>query len=132
MLHRTKLCASAFLANKANRNESHVAQIVFFDLERIKDPAVREAFQSEFRVIRGLNSTLSEYQLVAEKDAASGYAGLNASLRITDGVFTSDDVIIDFPTKGLVLRSGDGHYWRVTIDATIPTLVLTDTGVSVP
>ncbi len=57
------------------------------------------------------------YQKESEKDQASGYAGLNASSRTTKGVDTTDDVIIDLATKGLVLKDTQGtpHYWRVSV-----------------
>lgn len=68
-----------------------------------------------------LTSTqLGNIQYTTAKDSASGYAGLNASSRVTKGVDTTDDVIIDLATKGLVLKDTQGtpHYWRVTIDNT--------------
>lgn len=57
-------------------------------------------------------------ELLVNKDTASGYAGLNASSRITKGTDSTDDVIVDLATKGLVLKDTQGspHYWRVTID----------------
>lgn len=54
-------------------------------------------------------------EVQSNKNASSGYAGLNASSRITRGVDTTDDVIVDLTTKGLVLKSPDGNYWRGTI-----------------
>ncbi len=65
----------------------------------------------------GLSVDTTTLQLKSEKDAASGYAGLNAVSRITKGVETTDDLIIDLATKGLVLKDTQGtpHYWRVTI-----------------
>lgn len=73
------------------------------------------------------------YQKESEKDAASGYAGLNASSRTTKGVDTTDDLIVDLATKGLVLKDTQGspHYWRVTI-STLGVLVTTDLGTSKP
>jgi hypothetical protein len=73
------------------------------------------------------------YQKESEKDAASGYAGLNASSRTTKGVDTTDDVIVDDATNGLVLKDTQGtpHYWRVTVDNT-GTLVITDVGTTKP
>ena len=69
----------------------------------------------------------------ANKDAASGYAGLNASSRITKGVDTTDDVIVDDATNGLVLKDTQGtpHYWRVTVN-NVGTLVITDLGTTKP
>ncbi len=75
----------------------------------------------------------TQYQKESEKDAASGYAGLDASSRITKGTITSDDVIIDLATKGLVLKdpAGTPHYWRVTVNA-VGALVITDIGTTAP
>ena len=57
------------------------------------------------------------YQPLSEKNAANGYAGLNSSSRTTKGVDTTDDIIIDLATKGLVLKDTQGtpHYWRVDV-----------------
>lgn len=38
-----------------------------------------------------------------------------AGNRMVKGVDTTDDVIVDDNSKGLVLRSPDGSYWRVTV-----------------
>lgn len=72
-------------------------------------------------------------QVVSEKNAANGYAGLNASSRTTKGVDTTDDVVIDLATKGLVLKDTQGtpHYWRVTI-STLGVLQTTDLGTTKP
>lgn len=75
----------------------------------------------------------TQYQLESEKDGASGYAGLNASSRIVKGVDTTDDVIVDLATKGLVLKDTQGtpHYWRGTI-STLGVLTFADLGASKP
>lgn len=67
------------------------------------------------------------------KNSNSGYAGLNSVGRITKGADTTDDVIIDTATKGLVLKDTQGtpHYWRVTVDNT-GNLVTTDLGTTKP
>ena len=39
-----------------------------------------------------------------------------AGNRMINGVDTTDDVIVDDNSKGLVLRSPDGDYWRISID----------------
>lgn len=67
------------------------------------------------------------------KDAANGYAGLNASSRTTKGIDTTDDLIVDLATKGLVLKDTQGtpHYWRVTIN-TSGALVTSDLGTTKP
>lgn len=72
-------------------------------------------------------------QVVSEKNSANGYAGLNASSRTTKGVDTTDDVIIDLATKGLVLKDTQAtpHYWRVTI-STLGVLQTADLGTTKP
>lgn len=74
-----------------------------------------------------------QYQLGTAKDAANGYAGLNSASRVTKGVDTTDDVIIDLATKGLVLKDTQGtpHYWRITI-SNLGALVITDLGTTKP
>lgn len=88
--------------------------------------------------ITGTPTTLAGYgisdaQGTSEKDTANGYAGLNASSRTTKGVDTTDDVIVDTSTKGLVLKDNAGtpHYWRVTVSAA-GALVVTDLGTTKP
>lgn len=75
----------------------------------------------------------TQYQKESEKDAVSGYAGLNASSRITKGVDTTDDLIIDLATKGLVLvdTQATAHYWRITVN-NAGALVITDVGTVKP
>lgn len=75
----------------------------------------------------------TQYQRESEKDAASGYAGLSAASRTTKGVITTDDLIVNLATKGLVLKDTQGtpHYWRVTV-TTLGVLVTTDLGTSAP
>jgi len=53
--------------------------------------------------------------------------------RISKGVDTTDDVIIDLATKGLVLKdtAGTPHYWRITVN-TSGVLVTTDLGTTKP
>jgi hypothetical protein len=75
----------------------------------------------------------SRYQQSSAKNAASGYAGLNASSRITKGADAQDDLVIDLASKGLVLKDTQGtpHYWRVTI-SNAGALVITDVGTTKP
>ncbi len=90
-------------------------------------------------IITGKPTTLSGYgitdpvELTTRKNAANGYAGLNASQRTTKGVDTTDDVVIDLATKGLVLKDTQAtpHYWRVTI-STVGVLTTTDLGTTKP
>jgi len=69
----------------------------------------------------------------ANKNAASGYAGLNSVSRTTKGVDTTDDVIIDLATKGLVLKDTQGtpHYWRLSV-STLGVLMTSDLGTTKP
>jgi hypothetical protein len=80
-----------------------------------------------------LDNDHTQYQLGSGKDVASGYAGLDASSRTTKGVITTDDLIVNLATKGLVLKDAavTPHYWRVTI-STLGALVTTDLGTSAP
>ena len=81
----------------------------------------------------GGSDALTGYEVTSAKNAASGYAGLSSASRITKGVITTDDVIVDLATKGLVLKDAAGtpHYWRVTI-STLGVLTTTDLGTSPP
>ena len=89
--------------------------------------------------ITGTPTTLAGYgitdpvELTTNKNNSSGYAGLNAASRTTKGVDTTDDIVIDLATKGIVLKdtAGTPHYWRVTIN-TSGALVTTDLGTSYP
>ncbi len=80
-----------------------------------------------------VDSLLSAKEATANKNTNNGYAGLNAVGRTTKGVDTTDDVIIDLATKGLVLKDTQGtpHYWRVTI-STLGVLTTTDLGTTKP
>lgn len=75
----------------------------------------------------------TQYQKETEKNAVSGYAGLDAASRITKGADTTDDIIIDLATKGLVLKDTQGtpHYWRLTV-STLGVLTTTDLGTGKP
>lgn len=73
----------------------------------------------------------TQYQQESEKDAANGYAGLNASSRTVKGVDTTDDLIVDSTTKGPVLKSPNGHYWRLDVDDS-GGIGTTDLGTSKP
>jgi hypothetical protein len=56
---------------------------------------------------------------------------LNGASRTTKGVTTTDDVIVASPTKGVVLQSPNGHYWRLSISNT-GTISSTDLGTTSP
>lgn len=70
---------------------------------------------------------------ITRKNAASGYAGLNASSRVTKGADTTDDLIVDMATKGLVLKDSQAtpHYWRVTANGA-GNVDITDIGTTKP
>ena len=78
-----------------------------------------------------VDTNLAAKENTANKDAVSGYAGLNASSRITKGVDTTDDVITDSITKGPVMKSPNGHYWRATI-SNVGVVTWTDLGTTKP
>lgn len=81
--------------------------------------------------VTSLTTDLGNKQATSAKDQASGYAGLNSASRITKGAITTDDIIINLATKGLVLKDTDGHYWRVTV-TTLGALTISDLGTSAP
>ena len=51
--------------------------------------------------------------------------------RMVRGVDTKDDLIVNNDATGVVLKSPDGHYWRVTVDNT-GALTTTDLGTTKP
>jgi len=65
------------------------------------------------------------------------YSGIDAGgnggngNRWGSGIDTTDDVIIDDSDSGLVLKSPDGHYWRVQV-TNAGALTITDVGTSKP
>lgn len=73
------------------------------------------------------------YQKESEKDQPAGYAGLNANSRTTAGVITTDDLIVNLSTKGLILKDSAGtpHFWRISV-STLGVLTTTDLGTSPP
>ena len=87
-------------------------------------------------LITGTPTTLAGYgitdgQSTSQKDSPSGYAGLNASSRVTKGIDTTDDIITDSTTKGTVMKSPNGHYWRATI-SDLGVITWTDLGTTKP
>ena len=88
--------------------------------------------------ITGTPTTLAGYgitdaEALAHKNAVSGYAGLNAASRTTKGVDTTDYIISDDATKGVVLKdtAGTSHYWRLNV-STIGVITTTDLGTTKP
>lgn len=51
--------------------------------------------------------------------------------RITNGIDTTDDIITDSTTKGIVLKSPNAHYWRATI-SNAGVVTWTDLGTTKP
>lgn len=90
-------------------------------------------------LITGTPTSLAGYgitdpvELTTNKNNANGYAGLSSVSRTTKGVDTTDDVIIDTSTKGLVLKdtAGTPHYWRISV-STLGVLTATDLGTTKP
>lgn len=87
-------------------------------------------------IITGTPTTLAGYgitdgQSTSQKDSPSGYAGLNSVSRTTKGVDTTDDVITDSTTKGIVMKSANGHYWRSSI-SNVGVVTWTDLGTTKP
>jgi len=104
---------------------------------KVRD-AINAAASVSWSIVTDRPTSLAGYgitdaQNISGKDAASGYAGLNASSRTTKGVDTTDDLIVDLATKGLVLKDTQAtpHYWRVTI-STLGVLTTTDLGTTKP
>lgn len=59
------------------------------------------------------------------------HALLDEAGRMINGVDTTDDVIVDSATRGLVLKGTDGHYWRITVGP-LGLLTQTDLGTTKP
>ena len=51
--------------------------------------------------------------------------------RITNGIDTTDEIIVDSTTAGLVLKSPNLHYWRATI-SNAGVVTWTDLGTTKP
>lgn len=107
-------------------------------IEKVRYQVNNLLTQLDWNLIVNKPTTLAGYgitdaQNISGKDSASGYAGLNSASRIVKGVDTTDDVIVDDATNGLVLKDTQGtpHYWRVTVDNT-GTLVISDLGTTKP
>lgn len=90
----------------------------------------------KWSLITGTPTTLAGYgitdgQNISQKDQANGYAGLNAATRVDKGLITTDYVICDTSTQGLVLKSASGHYWLVSV-SNAGALSTTDLGTTHP
>lgn len=99
------------------------------DLQNIQGGSSTESYH-----LTSANAALvPNAEQTTNKNAASGYAGLNSSSRIIKGADTTDDLIVDTNSKGLVLKDNAGtpHYWRITINSA-GTLVITDLGTTKP
>lgn len=91
----------------------------------------------KWSLIQNTPTTLTGYgitdpvELTTHKDAASGYAGLNSNSRVTKGIQTTNYIVADTSTQGLVLKSPNGHYWLISISNT-GTFGSTDLGTTSP
>lgn len=114
---------------KVRRAINDVNLINHNDLQNIQGGTTGEYYH----MTAAQNTALTTAENTNNKNNANGYAGLNASSRTTKGVDTTDDVIIDLATKGLVLKDTQAtpHYWRVTISTT-GVLTTTDLGTTKP
>lgn len=104
--------------------------------ERIRFLVNSQLESISWSIITGTPNNLSGYGITdgestTNKDSANGYAGLNSVSRITKGVDTTDDVITDSTTKGPVMKSPNGHYWRATI-SDVGVITWTDLGTTKP
>lgn len=84
------------------------------------------------------NNNLNGNTSGAISDASTGTTkfvanNVGATTRSTVGVDSSDDLIVNTATKGLVLKDTQGtpHYWRVTV-SNAGALVITDLGTTKP
>lgn len=64
-------------------------------------------------------------------DAINGTEATSGGNRWRGGVQTTDDVIIDNSDAGVILKSPDGHYWRVQV-TNFGALTTTDLGTTLP
>jgi hypothetical protein len=74
--------------------------------------------------------TTDEYYHLSLDDY-DNLGGGGGSGRVRKGTDTTDDIVIDSTTAGLVLLDTDGHYWRVKIN-TSGVLTTTDLGTTKP
>ncbi len=81
---------------------------------------------NDLQSIQGGSST-ERYHLTAAQHTST------TATRSPRGVDTTDDIIVDLATKGLVLKDTQGtpHYWRLTV-TTLGVLVTTDLGTTKP
>lgn len=70
-------------------------------------------------------------EVQSNRNANGGYAGLDSVQRVQRGVDTTDDLIVVTTTKGVVLRSPDGNYWRGTI-SNLGVVTWTNLGLTKP
>ena len=88
----------------------------------LSDLAVRE--HNTLQAIQG-GSAGERYHLTSAQHTEA------IATRSTRGVDTTDDVIVDDSVNGLVLKSPDGHYWRLQVSNT-GVVSTTDLGTTKP
>lgn len=78
-----------------------------------------------------LQGDLVKYQSYDQRNTAGGYAGLNKVSRTVRGADTVDDLIVDDAAHGLILKSPNGHYWRLSV-SNVGVVLATDLGTTKP
>ena len=83
--------------------------------------------------IADLTAALANVVIPIQEDRIQILEVVNALARATKGIDTTDDLIVDLATKGLVLKDTQAtpHYWRVTVD-NAGALVISDVGTAKP
>lgn len=92
--------------------------------KKVRD-AINNSASVAWTAITGTPTTVAGYGIT---NAATTVGG-----RVTNGTDTTDDLIVDNSSKGLVLKdtAGTPHYWRITVNSA-GTLVITDLGTTKP
>lgn len=92
---------------------------------KVRD-SINAATSVAWSIITGTPTTIAGYGIT---DGAT----INGTNRVVHGTDTTDDLIVDSATKGLVLKDSAGtpHYWRITI-STLGVITITDLGTTKP
>lgn len=73
----------------------------------------------------------STWQEAIRNIATFWNANFNGSDRLTRGIDSKDDLIVDDTMQGLVLKSPNAHYWRASI-SNAGEITWTDLGATKP